>query len=303
MMVSLAGLRAIEALATHGSITAAASALGYTPSAVSQQITRLERDVRQPLIERQGRRATLTLSGRILAESASRIIIELESMNAELQAQNETVTGLLTIAAFPTAVRGIVATSVAGLRHTWPLIELRLLEVDSHQAVNLVARGSVDLAIAHDWLGMPLQLPDGLQSRHLGNDVSDVLVHHSHPLADADIIDLAELQNETWLYEPGSVAYDFLLKAFRNHDNPLQTGHMISEYDTQTALVGAGLGLALVPRMGRRPLPATVRVLTVRSAPMRRIYGVWRESSGRRPALSAALGVLAAAATRPDENG
>ena len=301
MMVSLAGLRAIEALATHGSITSAASALGYTPSAVSQQITRLERDIRQPLIERQGRRATLTLAGRVVAESASRIIIELESMSAELQAQSETVTGLLTIGAFPTAARGIVSTSVAELRQTWPSIELRLLEVDSHQAVDLVSRGGVDLAIAHDWLGMPLQLPDGLKSRHLGNDVSDVLVHESHPVAGVDIIDLEDLQNETWLYEPGSVAYDFLLKAFRHHANPLQAGHMISEYDTQTALVGAGLGLALVPRMGRRPLPATVRALTVRSAPIRRIYGVWRESSGRRPALAAALSVLAAAAVRSED--
>ena len=103
--VSLAGLRAIEALATHGSMTAAAGALGYTPSAISQQIARLERDVRQTLIERQGRRVTLTIAGRILAESASRIVIELESMNAELQAQTETVTGSLKIAAFPTAAR------------------------------------------------------------------------------------------------------------------------------------------------------------------------------------------------------
>lgn len=302
MMVSLAGLRAIEALATHGSITSAASALGYTPSAVSQQIARLERDVRQPLIERQGRRAVLTISGRILAESASRIVIELESMGAELQAQSETVAGLLTIAAFPTAARGIAPAAMSELLRTWEAIELRLLEVDSHRALDLVAHGSVDLAIAHDWLGMPLRLPDGLQSRHLGNDVSDVLVHQSHPIAGVDNVDLEDLHNETWLYEPGSVAYDFLVHAFRRHASALQVGHMISEYGTQIELVGSGLGLALVPRMGRRPLPPTVRVVTVRSPPMRRIYGVWRESLGRRPALSAALGVLADAAARSEEN-
>ena len=300
MMVSLAGLRAIEALAAHGSITAAAAALGYTPSAVSQQITRLERDLHQTLVERNGRRATLTLPGRILAESAGRVILELESVSAELQAQSDTVTGVLTLAAFPTAARGIVPGAMGELLQKWASVELRLLEVDSHRAVDLVARGSADLAVAHDWLGMPLALPDGLLSRHLGDDVSDVLVHRGHPAVDSGTVDLEDLKDESWLYEPGSVAHDFLLHAYRRHTNPLHSGHMISEYATQMELVGAGLGLALVPRMGRGALPPHVRALKVRSAPLRRIYGVWRTSTGRRPAIGAALGVLQTACAAQD---
>ena len=299
-MISLAGLRAIEALAAHGSITAAAGALGYTPSAVSQQIARLERDLRQVLVEKNGRRATLTLAGRILAESAARVILELESMNAELQAQSDTVTGVLTLAAFPTAARGIVPGAMGELVRRWPSVELRLLEVDSHRAVDLVARGSADLCVAHDWLGMPLALPEGLQTRHLGDDLSDVLVHRSHPAVDSGSVDLEDLKDETWLYEPGSVAHDYLLNAYRSQDDPLASGHMISEYATQIELVGAGLGLALVPRMGRGPLPPQVRSLKVRSAPLRRVYGVWRTSNGRRPAIGAALEVLQAACSTQD---
>lgn len=300
MTVSLAGLRAIKALSTHGSITAAAAALGYTASAVSQQITRLERDVRQELIERQGAHATLTLAGRILADSASRIMLELEKMNAELQAQMYTVTGILTVAAFPTAARGIIPNAMGRLMTKWPSVELRLMEVDSHRAVNLVSRGGADLAVAHDWLGMPLVLPEGLQARHLGNDLSDVLVHHAHPAAGTSLVELEDLKDETWLYEPGSVAHDFLLHAYRRQTNPLHSGHMISEYATQMEMVGAGLGLALVPRMGRGPLPSTVRAVTIPSAPLRRIYGVWRSSTGRRPAISAALGLLEAACARSE---
>jgi DNA-binding transcriptional LysR family regulator len=295
MMVSVAGLRAIDALATHGSITAAAAALGYTPSAVSQQITRLERDVHQSLVERQGRRVTLTLAGRILAESASRIIIELESMSAELQAQHELVTGTLTLAAFPTAARGIVPTAMGELLRKWPTVELRLTEVDSHQAMTLVARGAVDLAVAHDWRGVPLELPEGLESRHLGNDVSDVLVPATHPLAAQPSVEFDDLRSDTWLFEPGSVAHDYLVHAYRREPAPLLTGHTISEYATQIALVGAGLGVALVPRMGRGTLPDSVRALSVRSGPVRRVYGVWRSSVSRRPALAAALDVLQAA--------
>ncbi|WP_035303841.1 LysR family transcriptional regulator [Actinokineospora inagensis] len=301
LTVSLAGLRAIDALATHGSMTAAASALGYTPSAISQQIARLSRDVRQQLVEHQAGRTTLTPAGRVLAESASRIVIELESMNAELQAQAATVTGTLTIAAFPTAARGVLPAAMRELADTWPGLSLRLIEADSHRAVELVARGTADLAVAHDWMAIPLSLPEGLQAKHIGNDLSDVLAHHTHPLVDRDSVDLEELRDEPWLYEPGSVAHDFLINAFHRTPSPSRFTHIVSEYATQIQLVGEGLGLALVPRMGRGQLPPTVRPLTIRSPPLRRTYGVWRIPTGRRPALTTALDVLEAVSTRLEQ--
>lgn len=301
LTVTIAGLRAMEALATHGSITAAAAALGYTSSAISQQIARLERDVRQTLIERQGRRATLTVAGRTLAESASRIVIELESLNAELEAQAQTVTGRLTIAAFPTAARGIIPETMHELRRRWTELDLQLIEVDSHRAVHLVARGAVDLGVAHDWLEMPLSLPDGLQTRRLGNDISDVLLHHEHPLAGREFVDLDDLLDESWLYEPGSVAHDFLVNAYQRSPEPARFAHMVTEYSTQIAMVGAGLGVALVPRMGRGALPPTVRPIRVRSGPKRQIYGLWRTAAGRRPAIAAALDVLGSTCARLDD--
>jgi DNA-binding transcriptional LysR family regulator len=302
---SLAGLRAIEALASHGSISAAAAAMGYTPSAVSQQINRLERDVQQDLVERQGRRAALTAAGQILAESARRVILELEAMNARLQAEMQTVCGMLTIAAFPSAARGVVPTAMSRLVRRWPDVELRLLEVASHQAVELVAGGSADLAVAHDWLGVPMTLPDGVDSRHLGDDVSEVLVNVDHPAAARDVVDLQEFTDDSWLYEPGSVAHDFLLHELSRSDGVV-LGHMIIEYATQIELVGAGLGVALVPRMGRGLLPPTVRALAVRSPPLRRVHGVWRRSSAGRPAIAVALDELASACSdggRPSAGG
>lgn len=290
--VSLAGLRAVEALAAHGSITAAAAAMGYTPSAVSQQINRLERDLHQTLVDRQGRRATLTVAGQILAKSAGRIVLELDSMQAELQAEADTVTGALTVAAFPTAARGIIPVAMGALTRQWPELELRVLEVSSHRAVDLVAGGSADLAVVHDWLGVPMDLPDGVSAEFLVDDISDVLVHADHPAAATESVRLDQLQNQPWLYEPGSVAHDFLLHAFRDSPTPLRWGHIISEYATQIAMVGAGLGVALVPRMGRGPLPATVRALSVASPPVRHVHAVWRISSVARPAVLAALAEL-----------
>ena len=290
--VSLAGLRAIAALAAHGSMTAAAGTLGYTPSAVSQQIARLERDAHQVLIERRGRKVTLTDAGRIVAESADRVINELEAMSAQLQANSRTVGGELTVAAFATAARGLLPSAVRDLTVAHQDLTVRLIEVDSHRAVELVTRGSVDLAIAHDWQGMPLVIPDGMEARHLGDDVSDVLVPVGHRLAGVDSVDFGDLAGESWLYEPGSVAHDFLLNAYRDAPQAARFRHMVTEYASQIEMVDAGLGLALVPRMGRGSLPDGVVALKVGSAPVRRVYGVWRSATGPRPALRATVQLL-----------
>lgn len=305
MNVSLAGLRAIAALAVHGSMTAAAGTLGYTPSAVSQQIARLERDARQVLIERRGRTVTLTDAGRIMAESAGRVINELEAMSAQLHANSATVRGEMKVAAFATAARGLLPEAVRDLTRRHPELAVQLLEVDSHRSVELLVRGFVDLAIAHDWQGVPLALPEGAAARHLGDDVSDVLVPADHRLAEAASVGFEDLADDAWLYEPGSVAHDFLLHAYRHAPRADRFGHMVTEYATQIAMVDAGLGLALVPRMGRGPLPGGVRALTVSSAPVRRIYGVWRVASGPRPALQATLQTLADAlrVRQPDAPG
>ncbi|PKW26582.1 LysR family transcriptional regulator [Phycicoccus duodecadis] len=293
LTVSIAGLRAVEALAEHGSISAAAAALGYTPSAVSQQIARLERDLGERVIERQGRRAMLTASGAILAESARRIILELESMNARVQAQSATVAGPLTIAAFPSAARGILPAAMSRLVRDWPDLELRALEVPSHRAAQLVVDGAVDIAVVHDWHGLPMEIAEGLSERHLGDDVSDILVHRDHRSASWEEADIQDFEADPWLYEPGSVAHEFLANVFQGAASGVTFGHRISEYSTQVEMVAVGLGVALAPRMGRGVLPASVRAVTVRSPPRRRIHALWRSSSDQRPAVRAAVEELA----------
>jgi DNA-binding transcriptional LysR family regulator len=267
-------------------MTAAARALGYTPSAISQQISKLERDVRQVLVEQNGRVATLSPAGRVVAEAAGRILAEIEQMQLQLENERKTVAGTLTLAAFATATRGVVPPALRRLRSDWPRLRCHLVEADSHHAMALVEDGSVDIAVVHDWLEMPLVLSAGLNARHLGNDISDVLVHVNHHLADRRSVVMAELCSEVWLYEPGSVAHDLLIQAFTG---TRLFGHGVAEYASQIAMVGAGLGVALVPRMGRGVVPETVRVLPVDPAPTRQVYAVWRAATGTRPALQAAV--------------
>jgi DNA-binding transcriptional LysR family regulator len=284
--VSISGLQAIASLASEGSMTAAARALGYTPSAISQQIAKLERDVRQVLVAQNGRVATLSPAGRVVAEAARRILDEIEQMQVQLENERKTVAGTLTLAAFATATRGVVPPALRRLRSDWPRLRCHLVEADSHHAMALVEDGSADIAIVHDWLEMPLVLSTGLNARHLGNDISDVLVHVTHHLAGRGSVTMAELCSEVWLYEPGSVAHDLLIQSFTS---ARLFGHGVAEYASQIAMVGAGLGVALVPRMGRGVVPDTVRVLPVDPAPTRQVYAVWRAATGTRPALQATV--------------
>jgi DNA-binding transcriptional LysR family regulator len=287
--VSISGLQAIASLDSEGSMTAAARALGYTPSAVSQQISKLERDVHQVLVEQNGRVATLSAAGRLVADVAHRILDEIEEMQAQLENQRKTVAGTLTLAAFATATRGIVPAALRGLRANWPGLECHLVEADSHHAMALVEDGSVDIAVVHDWLEMPLVLSAGLSARRLGDDISDALVHESHPLAGCGSVAMADLSDEAWLYEPGSVAHDLLIRSFAGVPNARRFEHVVVEYASQIAMVAEGMGVALVPRMGRGAVPDTVRVLPVEPTPTRQVYAVWRSLRGARPALRAAV--------------
>ncbi len=207
-------------------MTAAARALGYTPSAISQQISKLERDVRQVLVEQNGRVATLSPAGRVVAEAARRILYEIDQMQVQLENERRTVAGTLTLAAFATATRGVIPPALRRLRSDWPRLKCHLVEADSHHAMALVEDGSVDIAIVHDWLEMPLVLSAGLSARHLGNDISDVLVHTAHHLADRGSVAMSELGGEIWLYEPGSVSHDLLIRSFTS---TRLVGHGVSE--------------------------------------------------------------------------
>jgi DNA-binding transcriptional LysR family regulator len=270
-------------------MTAAARALGFTPSAISQQISKLERDVRQELVQQNGRVATLSPAGRVVAESARRILDEINLMQSRIENERKTVAGTLTLAAFATATRGVIPPALRRLRLDWPHLKCHLVEADSHHAMALVEDGTADLAIVHDWLEMPLVLSAGLNAQHLGDDISDVLVHVDHRLADRRSVAMSELCGEVWLYEPGSVAHDLLARSFTAYSNTRLVGHGVAEYASQIAMVGAGLGVALVPRMGRGPVPDTIRVLPVAPAPIRQVYTVWRCASGTRPAVRAAV--------------
>ncbi|GAA1904717.1 LysR family transcriptional regulator [Streptantibioticus ferralitis] len=292
-MLDLGRLRALHAVHTHGSVGAAAAALGYTPSAVSQQIAKLERETRTTLLERQGRGVALTDAAQLLVTTAGQLLSIVEEAEVALEERRGTPSGRLTVAAFPTAARGLLPGVIAELIGNHPSLDLRLVEQDPHVSVDLVTRGVVDLAVAHDWDIAPLPAPDGLARAVIGEDRCDVLVPAGDPLARRDTLVRADLADARWICQPpGTVCHDWLLRTLRAAGTEPDVAYHVAEYHTQLALVAAGLGIALVPRLGRGPVPDEVVVRRLEPAPARGVFAVWRLGAARRPAIVEAVRVL-----------
>src|SRR5213076_2018870 len=152
------------------------TALGYTPSAVSQQIAKLERETRTALLEREGRGVRLTDEALQLAETARELMAIMERAETGLEERRGVPAGRLTIAAFASAARGLLPGALADLAARHPALDTRLSEVDPHLSVDLVAKGAVDLVVAHDWDIAPLPAPAGVEQAVIGDDLCDLVV-------------------------------------------------------------------------------------------------------------------------------
>ncbi|WP_030204777.1 LysR family transcriptional regulator [Streptomyces sp. NRRL S-87] len=286
-MLDLARLRALHAVSVHGSVAAAAAALGYTPSAVSQQITKLERETRTTLLERRGRGVALTEEARHLAATAQELLAIVERAETTLEERRGRPSGRLTVAAFASAARGLLPAVLADLARRHPALDVRLSEVDPHLSVDLVARGVTDLAVAHDWDIAPLPAPEGVEQALIGEDRCDLLVPEDHPFARWDLVRREDLGGQRWICQPpGRVCHDWLMRTLRTAGYEPEVVHTAEENHTIVALVAAGLGVSVIPRLGTGGLPPGVVAVPVEPAPVRRLYALWRTGAARRPAIT-----------------
>lgn len=296
-MIDLVALDSLRAIETHGSVVAAADALGFTPSAVSQQIKRLERQTGVPLLERVGRGVMLTRHGRHLAEQGSRLLSDLEELRSGLHQQAGTVAGRVRLAAFSTAVRGLIAPALPSVLAAYPQLRVTLTEHEPWDAIDLVATGQADLGVAHSWGHVPLPVPGHLTSTTLGHDLAEVIVRRDHPLAGRPVVTPRDLAAEDWIATPeGSICRQWLLRMYDGTGGLPQIAHVSMEFESHLALVRAGLGIALIPRLGRAPLGDDLVALRAADpVPSREIVALNRASMSDSPAVSVLLAALAAA--------
>ncbi|MBT0771864.1 LysR family transcriptional regulator [Kineosporia sp. J2-2] len=286
-MMDLVALRSLIAVDVHGTVAAAAYAAGYTPSAVSQQIKRLEKDLGVLLLERVGRGVVLTERGRTLVLHGQGILRQVEAATAGLAGEQGEPAGPLRIVAFSTAVRGLVAPLLSDLARTSPAVVPEVFERDPHEAVDIVAAGQADIGLVHHWVGVPLHRPDYLDGRLIGFDTADLLVHREHRLAGRTDVTPADLVDEPWASTPvGTICHGWFVYMFTGFARPPRVRYWSAEFASQVRLVQEGLAVALVPRLGRGRLPHDVVAVPVSGpAPTRVLEMIWRDSMSSSPAV------------------
>jgi DNA-binding transcriptional LysR family regulator len=297
-MLNLERLRALHAVADRGSVNAAAQALHVTTSAISQQLAKLETEIGQPLLERNGRGVRLTDAATLLVAHTSEVLARLERAEAELDARRDVVSGRLTVAAFATAVRGLAPQALRHLLTAHAQLEVVLREQEPQESVPQLVRGDLDLLIAQDWDNAPLALPDGLERAPIVDDVADVALPVDHRLAGREALALDELAGERWIaWQAGTICHDWLMHTLRSRGHEPRLTHTAGEHASQLALVGAGLGCCVVPRLGRGAVPPGVRIVPVKPALRRHVYALWRSETSRRKAIAAAVAAFQTSAS------
>ncbi|MFI9246262.1 LysR family transcriptional regulator [Streptomyces sp. NPDC053086] len=292
-MLNLERLRTLDALARHGSVSAAAGALHVTTSAVSQQLGKLEREIGQQLLAKNGRGVRLTDAGRLLSEHAARILSQVELAESDLEAHRGQVVGELRLSAFPTAARGLFPAALGALRTEHPGLRVRSSELEPEQGIAGVVRGDLDLAVVLDWYNKPMPVPDGLVKAPLLDDPADVAMSVGHRLADRDEVDLTEFAEDEWItWGEGEFCHEWLLFTLRSKGVEPIIGHRAGETHTQLGLVAADLGVCIAPLLGRQPLPEGVTLVPLKQRVRRHVYVIWRADADRRPSIRAAVEAL-----------
>ncbi|MFC8346896.1 LysR family transcriptional regulator [Streptomyces sp. NPDC057280] len=298
-MLNLERLRTLDALARHGSVSGAAEGLHITTSAVSQQMSKLEREVGQQLLAKNGRGVRLTDAGRLLAEHAARILSQVALAQSDLEAQRGQVVGELRISAFPTAARGLFPAALSALVAAHPSLRVRSCELEPELGIRGVVRGDLDLAVVLDWYNKPMPLPDGLVKASVLDDPADVALPVGHRLADRDEVDLAEFAGDEWItWGQGEFCHEWLMFTLRSKGIEPIVGHRAAETHTQLGLVAAGLGVCIAPLLGRHPMPEGVVTVPLKQRVRRHVYVVWRADADRRPSIRAAVEALREAAAK-----
>ena len=296
-MLDVHRLRLLCEFAERGTIAATAAALGYTPSAVSQQLAALEREAGAALLDRTARAAELTDAGRRLAASAADILAMVEAAEADLAAPDPV--GKVAISAFPTAAVAFAPALTRAVR-AHPDLRMLLRQTQGREALRLVKAGQVDVAIVDDWTGrLRTEGADTLCFYPLVTDPLVLVLPRRHwAAASADELPLARLRDEPWLAPPaGEPSRRAVDRVLAGAGGVPEAPWEFEGLATILSLVARGIGIAVLPRLtlaageGR----VVVRELPGRS-PARNVYAVARESGVRRPSVAVILAALTAAA-------
>lgn len=292
-MLSVDRLRYLHAVATHGSVAAAASALHVTPSGVSQQLGKLARETGHELFEPSGRGIRLTHAGRVLADHAADVLRRLGQAERALDELCERHAGPVRIGAFSTATMAVLPQTFAVLRERHPDIEPVLRESETDTTLAALVEDQIDVGVLETWDNLPTPLPAGITHRVLARDEAQIALPAWHPLAGRDVLDIGEVRDMPWAsWNGGTACHQWLVQTLRSQHLEPRIACRVSTCPSILSFVRAGVAAALLCELGHTPLPDGVVLIPCRPTLRRTIVAAWCTGSDR-PAIRACVDVLA----------
>jgi DNA-binding transcriptional LysR family regulator len=286
-------LRSLVELRRRGTVTAVASALGYTPGAVSQQLGALERSAGVPLLRRVGRRVELTDAGLSLAGHAQRILDVEAAATAELEHSAGRIAGELRMALFATAVAEILPAMLARLGETHPDLVVRSRELVVDDVYDAVASGVVDLAVGLEYPDVPIRRDPSLRVVLLYRERFSLAVP-AGSLPPGGPVSLAGTGPPLgWILPPEDTHYGLAIRTVcRRAGIEPELRHEVVDTAVSLALVEAGIGISTVTDLMLRLRPSRFDVLPLVETFERHIVAVVRASAEHRPSVAAVVEVL-----------
>jgi molybdate transport repressor ModE-like protein len=293
-MLDVRRMRLLREVANRGSIAAAAQALSFTPSAVSQQIATLERETGVALVERGPRSVRLTEAGRALVEHTEEVVARLQAAEADIQAIAGLRRGTLRVASFPTAYATIMPGAIAAFRAAHPDVALTLTEADPLSSFARLEAGELDVALVYEYDFVPLAADEAVELVHLMDDPVNVLLPRTHPAARRRAVRLIDLADESWITStPRASCHAFVRRACNAAGFEPELRMQSDDHGTWQGLVAAGVAVALVSELSLPILHPAVVVRPVAPRPLgRRIYAAHRVGAGRSEGVAAMLEIL-----------
>ena len=289
-MLDVRRLKVLREVATRGSLAAAARGLSYTPSAISQQISTLEREAGVALVKRTPRGVRLTAAGEALVRRTDTIVSELTKAEAELRTLADPDGGTLRLGAFPSAGAEIVPEAVIAFAARHPRARLHLAELEPDQALPRLKLGELDLVLAHDYDLLPLPHDPALERLTLFSEPVYLVHRRDHPLAGRQPADLRRFADDSWVVgSPGTACERFIMRACRLAGFEPDVAAVCDDLTLTQALVTAGVGVALMPKLGLQTRRPDIMARRVLGGPTRHVFAAWRAERFRSPLITGML--------------
>jgi DNA-binding transcriptional LysR family regulator len=290
-MIDVRRLQVLREVVRQGSFNRAAAELRLTPSAVSQQISALERTLGVAVVRRSTRGVEVTDAGRVLVDTATVVAAELEQARHEIEQLSATGPARLTVATFTSGGQRLLPAAMTLFTAARPDVELTVLESEPDESLALVRTGAADLALAYHFDGPPpVRAGDrsGLAWTPLIDDPMWIVLPQAHPLAGRESVCLADLAGERWVHGCLSmcdtVDHYAALAGFE-----VQTACRSTDYLFAQSLVRAGLGVSMIPHVALSADPGGLAFVSLRPPAPSRFVGVVTARRRRENPLARAM--------------